>query len=274
FAQGKLTGDRSQKPLWNCVNRYVHVYRRDTLQTGLTLFLVPATGFPKEMNMETMLRLLDLTSGLLVDEVWSWEAVNHGDSALVNVESLSGIFDWHDNARDIANFLLNYLPEEATPASLLTCLARVPEATSDARKELGYHCRRLVVVGHSFGGICAAKTLAALNFLKFFSSLILVDLIILAEKTRTVEEAVRFAVNAFTRRMFWSSHEDALHQFKQSPFFASWHPEVLKTYVDHGLTVDSNSCDRRCANAASLGLLGGHSRCTACRFLDVSPVIW
>ncbi|KAI6138741.1 hypothetical protein BKA82DRAFT_3989582, partial [Pisolithus tinctorius] len=262
----KLTGDHSQKPLWNCVNHYVCIYRCDTLQTGLTLFLVPATGFPKEMS------LTNLTSGLLVDEVWSWEAVNHGDSALVNVESLSGIFDWHDDARDIANFLLNYLPEEATPASLLTCLARVPEAMSDACKELGYHCRRLVVVGHSFGG--TSPTLAALNFPKFFSSLILVDLIILAEKTRTVEEAVRFAVNAFTRRMFWSSHEDALCQFKQSPFFASWHPEVLKTYVDHGLTVDSNSCNRRCANAASLGLLGGHSRCTACSFLDVSPVIW
>ncbi|KAI6137845.1 Alpha/beta hydrolase family-domain-containing protein [Pisolithus tinctorius] len=236
FAQGKLTGDRSQKPLWNCVNRYVRVHRHDTLGTGLTLFLVPATGLPKEI-WETMLRsLLDSTSGL-VDEVWSWEAVNHGDSALVNAESLSGIFDWHDDARDIANFLLNYLPEKATPVSLPTCLARVPEATSDARKELGYHCRRLVVVGHSFGG--TSLTLAALNFPKLFSSLILVDPIILADKTRTVEEAVRFAVNAFTRRMLWSSREDALRQFKQSPFFASWHPEVLKTYVDHGLTVDA-----------------------------------
>ncbi|KAI6141764.1 Alpha/Beta hydrolase protein [Pisolithus tinctorius] len=243
FAQGKLTSDRSQKPLWNCINRYVRVHRHDTLRTGLTLFLVPATGFPKEI-WETMLQsLLDSTSGLLVDEVWSWEAVNHGDSALVNALTVTSIgsnilsVDWHNDACDIANFLLNYLPEEATPASLPTCLERVPEATSDARKELGYHCRRLVVVGHSFGG--TSPTLAALNFPKLFSSLILVDLIILADKARTVEEAVRFAVNAFTRRMFWSSREDALRQFKQSPFFASWHPEVLKTYVDHGLTVDA-----------------------------------
>ncbi|KIN93607.1 hypothetical protein M404DRAFT_1008823 [Pisolithus tinctorius Marx 270] len=237
FAQGKLTGDRSKKPLWNSVNRYVRVHRRDTLETGLTLFLVPATGFPKEI-WEPMLRsLLDSTSGLLVDEVWSWEAVNHGDLALVNAESLSGIFDWHDDARDIANFLLNYLPEESSPAPLPTCLVHVPEATSDTRKELGYHCRRLVVVGHSFGG--TSLTLAALNFLKLFSSLILVDAVILADKTRTVEEAVRFTVNAFTRRSFWSSREEALSLFKQSPFFASWHPEVLKTYVDHGLTVDA-----------------------------------
>ncbi|KIN94415.1 hypothetical protein M404DRAFT_1008327 [Pisolithus tinctorius Marx 270] len=185
-----------------------------------------------------MLRsLLDSASASLVDEVWSWEAVNQGDSALVNAESLNGIFDWHDDARDIVNFLLNYLPEEATPASLPTFLARVPEATSNSRKELGYHCRKLVVIGHSFGGTSSA--LAALNFPKLFSSLVLVDPIITAEKTKLVDEAVRFAVNAFTRRMFWSSRGEALSQFKESPFFASWHPDVLKTYVDHGLAVDT-----------------------------------
>ncbi|KAI6142998.1 Alpha/beta hydrolase family-domain-containing protein [Pisolithus tinctorius] len=237
FAQGKLTGDRSQKPHWNCVTRYVRVHRRDTLGTGLTLFLAPAAGFPKEIWETTLRSLLDSTSGPLVDEVWSWEAINHGDSALVNAESLSGIFDWHDDACDIANFLLNYLPEESTSASLPTRLACVPEATSDARKELGYHRRRLVVVGHSYGG--TSLTLVALNFPKLFSSLVLVDPVILADKTKTVEEAVRFAVNAFTRRSFWSSREEALSLFKQSPFFASWHPEVLKTYVDHGLTADA-----------------------------------
>lgn len=243
FAQGKLTGNHSQKLLWNCVNRYVRTNRRNTSGTGLTLFLVPAAGFPKEI-WETMLQsLLDTTSGLLVDEVWSWEAVNHGDSALVNANNLSGIFDWQDDARDIANFLLNYLPEVATPASLPTFLASVSQATSSNRKQAGYPLRRLVVVGHSYGGTSSA--LAALNYPKLFSSLILVDPIISGDKTnRSVDEVVRFAVNAITRRNFWSSREEALHQFKQSPFFASWHPGVLKTYVDHGLTVDATGAAR------------------------------
>ncbi|KAI5990336.1 hypothetical protein F5J12DRAFT_774292 [Pisolithus orientalis] len=165
FAQGKLTGDCSQKPLWNCVNRYVRVHRCDALGTGLTLFLVPATGFPKEVSITSHFPCM-LVTGIL--DMGAYEAVNHGDSALVNAGSLSGIFDWHDGARDIANFLLNYLPEESTPVPLPTCLARVPEATSNTRKELGYHCRRLVVAGHSFGG--TSLTLAALNFPKLFSS--------------------------------------------------------------------------------------------------------
>jgi len=45
FAQGKLYGDHSQKPLWNCVNRYV---RTDNPGSGLTLLLAHANGFPKE----------------------------------------------------------------------------------------------------------------------------------------------------------------------------------------------------------------------------------
>ncbi|KAI6038643.1 Alpha/beta hydrolase family-domain-containing protein [Pisolithus marmoratus] len=234
FAQGKLTGDFSQKPLWNCINRCVRKHSRNTVRTGLTLLLVHGNGYPKEI-WETMLRsLLDSTAGPLIDEVWSWEAVHHGDSALVNAKNLSGIFDWQDDARDIVNFLVNYLPEEATPVPLPTCLARLPGATSNARKDLGYRHRRLITVGHSFGGTSSA--LAALNFPKLFSSVILVDPIIPADKPRGIDEILR--------RNFWSSREEALRQFIQSPFFASWHPEVLKTYVDHGLTVDATGIAR------------------------------
>ncbi|KAI6038642.1 Alpha/Beta hydrolase protein [Pisolithus marmoratus] len=242
YAEGKLTGDFSRKPHWNCINRYVRTHRRDTVGTGLTLLLVHPNGYPKEI-WETMLRnLLDSASAALVDEVWAWEAVHHGDSALVNAENLSGIFDLQDDARDIVNFLLHYLPEEATPVPLPPCLARVPEVTSDARKELGYNRRRLVIVGHSFGG--TSSTLAALNFPKLFSSVILVDPIILADKPKTIDEIFKFAANIFIRRSSWSSREEALRQFKQSPFFASWHPEVLKTYVDHGLTIDTTGSAR------------------------------
>ena len=39
-----------------------------------------------------MLRsLFDSPAAPLVDEVWSWEAVHHGDAALVNAGNLSGI---------------------------------------------------------------------------------------------------------------------------------------------------------------------------------------
>jgi hypothetical protein len=37
----------------------------------------------------TLAGLLDSPSGKLIDEVWVWESVQHGDAALINRESLS-----------------------------------------------------------------------------------------------------------------------------------------------------------------------------------------
>ncbi|KAL4076721.1 Alpha/Beta hydrolase protein [Scleroderma yunnanense] len=239
FVQGELSGSHGRKLLWNCVNRYVRTDNHHISGSGLSLFLAHAIGCPKEV-WETMLRnLFGSPAAPLIDEVWSWEAVNHGDSALVNAENLSGIFDWQDNARDIANFLLNYLPDDTTLASLPTRLDRVPESTSNARKERGYSKRRLVVVGHSFGG--TTSILAALNFPKLFSSLILVDPVITEHVENFVRLLSKVAVGALTKRNTWSSREEALRLFKKSPFFASWHPEVLELYVNYGLTADSGN---------------------------------
>lgn len=120
---------------------------------------------------ETMIRdLLDTPAGEMVDEVWAWDAVQHGDAAIVNADSLSGIctfnatilqqrirgltitsVDWLDNTRDIANFLVHYLPEDLE-ATLPTRLPRLPASVTKVRGEHGYRTRKLVVVGHSFGG--------------------------------------------------------------------------------------------------------------------------
>jgi hypothetical protein len=47
FVQGRLCGERSEKLLWNCVNRYAK--RAPDGKKGLTLFLTHAVGFPKEV---------------------------------------------------------------------------------------------------------------------------------------------------------------------------------------------------------------------------------
>lgn len=118
-----------------------------------------------------MQHLLNSTSGSqLIDEIWSWESVQHGDTAILNADNLTGIckvvlititsgltptsdaVDWRDNGRDILNFLLNYLPSTVTPAVLPTHLSRLPATESERRKTMGYNERTIVVVGHSFGG--------------------------------------------------------------------------------------------------------------------------
>jgi hypothetical protein len=108
-AQLRMLGDpppSSGHPmlLWICLNRYV---KRGAKGTGLTLFFAHANGFPKEVRRiflhcsESVLKMtiiktwepalhsvLNSPSGELVDEIWSWEAVQHGDSALLNGDSL------------------------------------------------------------------------------------------------------------------------------------------------------------------------------------------
>jgi hypothetical protein len=105
---GTLTGN-SEKRLWICVNRNVHKQAKSKTGNKLTLFLGHASGFMKEVRIlssliylkdslvkvwEQMLRYLMSTtkSGEVVfDEIWAWETVNHGDSALINKDNLCAL---------------------------------------------------------------------------------------------------------------------------------------------------------------------------------------
>ncbi|KAF9239417.1 Alpha/Beta hydrolase protein [Melanogaster broomeanus] len=243
LTQGMLGGGHSTKVLWNCVNRYVRTRGNGTRRVlagkagGVTLFLAHAGGFSKEIWETTLHSLLDSPAGYMVDEVWAWEAVQHGDSALINAHSLSGISDWTDDARDIAHFLLSYLPEDPDPEALPARLKRLPESTSLARMEHGYRTRKVVVVGHSFGGCTSVR--AAVDFPKLFSSIILVDPVIVQPYTYPSDYYDR-VLGVISRRTQWASREDALQLFKKLPLFRTWNPEVLQLYVDHALTDDSN----------------------------------
>lgn len=62
------------------------------------------------------------------------------------------LVDWLDNARDITNFLVHYLPEHVDETVLPARLQRLPVSVAKSREENGYRMRKLVVVGHSFGG--------------------------------------------------------------------------------------------------------------------------
>ncbi|KAG1739565.1 Alpha/Beta hydrolase protein [Suillus lakei] len=233
FVRGNLSGERSEKLLWNCVNRYVK--RVPDGRKGLTLFLAHANGFPKEIWETTLQYLLSSPSVSLIDEVWSWEAVQHGDAALVNETNLSGIFDWRDNARDIAHFLIHYLPEDTSSKVLPTHLHLLPETIIQHRKTKGFSSRSLVAVAHSFGG--CSSVLAAVNFPALISSMILVDPPALQNVSLPPGFWDRLAA-ALGRRDHWPSREEALRSFKASPFFRAWHPDILRLYVTYGMCED------------------------------------
>lgn len=112
---------------------------------------------------------LESCDDVFVDEAWAIEAVQHGDSGLINYDKLgllcelksntrrprfnSFAVDWSEHARDLLNFLLNYMPDRSSSApSLPVHLPRIPEGTGHKRSDSGFSDRTLIAIGHSFGG--------------------------------------------------------------------------------------------------------------------------
>ncbi|RXW19272.1 hypothetical protein EST38_g6587 [Candolleomyces aberdarensis] len=231
--------DGHPKVLWNCINRYVRKDLSPSNRTGLTLFVAHANGFPKEIWEPTLATLLSSPAGHAIDEIWCWEAVQHGDAALINHGSLSRYFDWQDNTRDILNFFTNFLPTEASAAPLPLHLTRIPEAESDRRRASGFQFRRLMIVGHSYGG--CTSTLATENYPQLVDSLVLVDPVIpkpfVSKESFAVSEGKTdgLLIASLSRRDTWNTREEVLSSYLKNPFFRAWHPSVLKIYIEAGI---------------------------------------
>ena len=95
--------------LWNCVNRYVKNGLDSGNRTGVTLFFAHANGFPKEVRTfpplvpefsrkfvcqiwePTLAHLLTSPIASIIDEIWLWESIQHGDAGLINAPNASGL---------------------------------------------------------------------------------------------------------------------------------------------------------------------------------------
>jgi len=260
YSEGRLPSDGSEnRLLWNVTNRYA---RRDTI-TGnvsnrkkVTLLLAHANGFPKETWEPFLVHLclkLENCDDVFVDEAWAIEAVQHGDSGLINYDKLGVLFDWSEHARDLLNFLLNYMPDRSSSASSLPVhLPRIPEGTSHKRSDSGFSDRTLIAIGHSFGG--CTSTLAAVSAPRLFSSVVLVDPVIVAEYIDRKPHVLHLIQGALQRRENWSSREEALRLFQSSPFFKAWDPKVLDVYVNRGLVTVRNNGNNMGAQLKMSGL--------------------
>ncbi|KAF7363653.1 AB hydrolase-1 domain-containing protein [Mycena sanguinolenta] len=231
IAQGERPQGRHERVLWCAVNRYTRKDATGGEGTGVTLFLAHANGFPKETWEAAILDLLAIPNGAIIDEIWAWEAVHHGASYQLN-SKLPFCNVWADDARDVLNFLLHFLPSSIS-SELPTFLPRVAPEESALRKVRGFSERKLFAVGHSFGGCCC--TWAALTHPRLFTSLMLVDPVINRFGTPTQDPNTMFLDGAVARRDTWPSREIAHKTFAANPFFAAWDPRVLDAYVAHGL---------------------------------------
>ncbi|KZV70079.1 alpha/beta-hydrolase [Peniophora sp. CONT] len=233
----------SDKILWMCANRYA---RASPTGSGLTMICLHANGMHKELFEPILNRLFMLRDD--VDEVWALDALQHGDSALLNEigDGLGVLFSWSDAARDLLCFLQHYLPPHPC-VQLPTLIERVPTKLSQLRAAGGFSSRKIIGVGHSFGG--CLLTLAARTAPALFDALVLVDPLILPRELDPAAIGFLRALlsGAVGRRNSWASREDALKAFKPSPLGA-WPDEVLRLYVQHGLTENLNGGVRlKCA---------------------------
>ncbi|ELU38642.1 alpha/beta hydrolase family domain-containing protein [Rhizoctonia solani AG-1 IA] len=223
--------------MWMVANRYVPNRHRTNNSPGVTVMLSHATGFHKEIWETTLRYLLSTPQGQVsIDEIWALDAVNHGDSALLNKENLGEIFEWSDHARDILNFLGNYLPDRIENNQLVRNLERVPDQTTQSRLKSGFPHRKIVGIGHSFGGCTLAR--AVLDSPSLFSSIILLDPVIYPSYALRGPGIDALTRGALIRREQWPDRESAQGGFLNSPFFQAWHPDVLADYAQYGTNQD------------------------------------
>ncbi|KAI0028058.1 Alpha/beta hydrolase family-domain-containing protein, partial [Vararia minispora EC-137] len=245
YEKGELDEmEKNENVLWMCFNRYVRrSAERDGKQTGLTLFCAHANGMHKETFEPMLHRLLALSEkddSYRIDEIWTFDAVQHGDSALVNGNRSGPLYDWMDNTRDMLNFLLHYLPETVSSMPLPIHLEELPARVVAKRRKEGFSARHLVAVGHSFGG--CTLVLGAYHMPEIFSGLALIDPVILpAPPSMDRSTALRnYVANSFARRSSWPSRDEAYMLLKKSPFFRSWDDNVLSHYVLYAMTPTLN----------------------------------
>lgn len=60
--------------------------------------------------------------------------------------------EWIDSSRDILNFMMHYLPDQAGNLDLPTFLEPVQNEEALRRRRDGFRLREMVGVGHSLGG--------------------------------------------------------------------------------------------------------------------------
>ncbi|ORY90676.1 Alpha/beta hydrolase family-domain-containing protein [Leucosporidium creatinivorum] len=239
-----------QQQLYTVVNRYKPQSWRKGEGRGLTLVFAHANGFHKETWEPTISELLNELEtsteprALPVDEIWSLDAYNQGDSGLVNDAVLGNTHTWADAGRDILNFLISYLPSPSSSTSSSAELPYIPSSSSLLALDTSppspgapspssrLHRDRLIVgIGHSAGG--TAMAFASTGVPSLFSSVILCDPVLPKEDEET--SWAMLARGAIARREKWGTREEAKKAFLSKAFFRQWDERVLDAYLETGL---------------------------------------
>ncbi|KAH7337715.1 Alpha/beta hydrolase family-domain-containing protein [Rhizoctonia solani] len=267
---GAKTFPVNDATMWTVANRYTPEKPRVGAGPTVTIVLSHGTGFHKEIWETTLKYLLSTPQGQAnIDEIWALDAANHGDSGLLNKDSLGEIFEWSDHARDIINFLANFMPEQIEN-QVGSSLPRVSDQSIQRRLKHGFANRTVVGIGHSFGGTALAR--AVIDSPRLFSSILLLDPVISPSYAHRGPRIDALVKGTLTRRDHWPDREAAKSGLLKSPFFRSWHPDVLADYIKYGTIQDDQGVRLKCSGYQEAVTFGEKAR-VQCDVWELLPTL-
>ncbi|KAG7451534.1 uncharacterized protein BT62DRAFT_927244 [Guyanagaster necrorhizus] len=210
---------RPNYPLVSTLKRYwkpSSPYLED--EDALTLIFAHGSGFHKEQwepTIEDLFSFIEVHGGLNIREVWSIDASNHGDAAILNEEVLrwgyEETFRWEEYARSLHALLMGL----------------------GTGVDVDFTSRRLVGIGHSMGAVSLLLSMT-FNPRPTFESLILVELMTMNQDHSYAPGT--YLLNASqNRRDIWPSKEEAYIIMKSRKGLQAWDDRVLRLFVEHGL---------------------------------------
>ncbi|KAH7907247.1 Alpha/beta hydrolase fold-1 [Hygrophoropsis aurantiaca] len=228
-SQAYVFDPRPSFPFFLTAKRYwvdSDIAEHDEDPNALTLVFAHAIGFHKEHwepTIEDLFKLLQTQAQLEHDghrkvkirEMWSIDAPNHGDAAILNEKTLrwgyEQVFFWEDYGRGIHAFLTGL----------------------GTGVDVDFTKHNLVGIGHSMGtGSIMLSTTYQPPLT--YSSIHLIETMIMGQQYSSIplQNAEKAAMN---RRDIWPSIEEAYQVMKSRPLWKNWDERILRIYVNHGL---------------------------------------
>ncbi|KAF9050345.1 hypothetical protein BJ165DRAFT_1457843 [Panaeolus papilionaceus] len=241
FPNPRIRATVSEVGLWSPLLR---ITRNELADVGdgkkrITIITTHAIGLHKETWEPALRDLIEITetasSPIRIQEIWSLEAVNHGDGALINRDYIPKLSDRVDYGRDLANFLLHYLPEGVTAftTKLPTILPRISEEITSSRIKSGFSDRYVVPIGHSLGS--DATGMVAISYPKLFQAIVLTEGTYYAPSRSGIERKIATIPPTLGRRSSWKSREEARSALLKSPMYQAFRPDALDSYIQYAL---------------------------------------
>lgn len=237
-------------PLWCAAERWVN---SDQRADGLTLITTHACGFSKESWRPVFAKLFPLLSASEgrqfgtgeplptgagaerphINELWFLEDTNHGVSVDLNAGKLGDALCWDDSARELINFVENVLPSVGSEAPFQLPLELNGKSAEQAgQTPTNGAKRRIIGVGHSYGGNALAQAAAARP--ELFEAILLVEPMTVPSLVNAGESGSPLTLGALKRRAEWPSLEDA-GKVRSNALFSRWEEEQFGIWLSHYL---------------------------------------